>query len=69
VDQSPPDRDHLLAVAGGVALAAGLGVIAFLMVRNRRSHNPLSEANRLIQSLNEKIGELEGHVQALRPAS
>lgn len=65
---SLPDRDRLLGVTGGLTLAAGLGIIAFLWLRHARAHNPIAEANRIIQSLNDKIGELESQVRSLRPA-
>jgi len=51
---------------GGLALAAGVGIVAFLGLRHWRGHNPIAEANRIIESLNDKIGELETQVQALR---
>jgi len=60
------DHDHLLRIVGGLALAAGVGIIAFLGLRHWRGHNPIAEANRIIESLNDKIGELETQVRALR---
>jgi predicted outer membrane lipoprotein len=62
------DRDRLLGVTGGLTLAAGVGIIALLWLRHARAHNPIAEANRIIQSLNDKIGELEGQVRSLQPS-
>jgi hypothetical protein len=64
--QSTCDNSHLVQIAGGLALAAGLGVIAAVWLRHWRGHNPLVEANRIIESLNDKIGDLETQVHALR---
>ena len=66
MDQSWCDRSQLLGLVGGLALAAGVGIVAFLGLRHWRGHNPIAEANRIIESLNDKIGELETQVQALR---
>ena len=66
VSQPSCDNSRLLGIVGGLALAAGLGVIAFLGLRHWHGHNPIAEANRIIESLNDKIGELETQVQALR---
>lgn len=65
VSQLWSNHDHLLRIVGGLALAAGVGVIAFLGLRHWRGHNPIAEANRIIESLNDKIGELETQVRAL----
>ena len=59
-------HDRVLGITGGLALAAGVGVIALLWLRHARAHNPIVEANRIIESLNDKIGELEGQVKSLR---
>jgi len=45
-----------------------VGIIALLWLLRWRGNNPIAQANRIIESLNEKIGDLEGQVQALHPA-
>jgi hypothetical protein len=69
VEQSCPNHDHRLSIASGLAVAASAAVVALLWLRHRRLHNPIAEANRLIESLNDKIGQLEHQVQSLRARS
>ena len=59
-------RGRIFGLTGGLALAAGVGLMALLWVRHARAHNPIVEANRIIESLNDKIGELESQVKSLR---